>query len=1269
MSDIVFDKLESSAVGPKESPKLLKLISVSFKEAALDSPTFRASANHYNHLIEQTEQWVDGLLKFIKKFRQYYNEFKEFSNILVDQLNPNFISDGIIDQDYTLSALNFTQSGLSSLWVMSLKTLKIDESELVTVLTAAKNELKTYKDHRKAFELAQSKYDLYLSRYAAQSKTKEPSALREDAFQLSEVRKSYIHLSLEVCLALSNIQNYLDSTLVSVVGILWKDIDKSVIENNPKIAQIYEQLDKIRSWTKACDLSLKILSKDMNTARKQIEESAVQQFTPSRDINDHNPALINPNTLLDLKDPVFEKHGWVFMKTSVGKPARQIWVRRWGFVKNGMFGLLNLSPSKTFVQETDKIGVLLCNVRYAANEDRRFCFEIKTIDTTITLQVETLNELKYWMKAFAVEKKRSLELVDKKTMTSYAFGRYPPLLSEFASTATTTSDFELTSGKIENNNSGESGPNSVITSTSLSTLMNTYNKAMNPDFNDYIPENVNDVQFSKLGIFTEPILNTPITTRLTKAAIMGNAFLTSSVVPNAINANIWGTVNWGMYYLVAPETKAKVDHFDQQSLLVSLNELEHTHKNIYPSFYPKRLINDDIQMRALFETALKKDELCLVSFRCIWSPNLKQELSGRCFITMDNIYFYMNSMGFVSLLMRNLNDMISVECTVKKNWDILKVYSVDGSNVRAKIFLDNAKVIAKQIEILINNKTAKLPLNLEQLVVAMKQAEVDVETSVVLPVPVAVADPTKEKSQDVRQERLSSLVTISDKVPAEEYVTDYTKEYDQMVLQADVNFPAKALFHVLFGDKSTIYKEVITLIADNDGRGYEQLPWKITKTNDKLQRKIVFQLSTKSKNLLLLETSKTLLNNASNGILLGKMSDVQVINQLVDNQYYNVSTERSSLELPLGAPFKLRHLIIIKAIGPDSCGLYIYNRIDFSKISPGNFLVGNLYRTLLKSEAARMYEAVKACSARIGEYGKINKAIKLYGQLGTKIGPDAEVDTDSYTTDSEATIQFGFGLFLRLWFKVIFVRVITVLIWIVRLTVTGVKSFVSSLTMNKFLLFMLLLSGLSNVWLTGKTVTSYWVAKRTEKMIDEYTRMASNNIMSSHGKGGQSHGMMQRAIYSKDIEDLLTQGKGFSNESENSQCFQHFKKVSFVLNYEKSSLNSQFLRDHYGDVSSLLVAQKLQNSLQEIGIRRNELLIDLKILERVEREISIGEWKNWLINENNRCDLVKSEVISRIVSNYTDGADVDVDSVLPGASELLDYCTSCKKELQNSFLL
>lgn len=58
-----------------------------------------------------------------------------------------------------------------------------------------KTHLKEFKDFRKQYEKILEKYDSQLVKYTSQSKSKEASAVREEAFRLYEARKSYVRMS------------------------------------------------------------------------------------------------------------------------------------------------------------------------------------------------------------------------------------------------------------------------------------------------------------------------------------------------------------------------------------------------------------------------------------------------------------------------------------------------------------------------------------------------------------------------------------------------------------------------------------------------------------------------------------------------------------------------------------------------------------------------------------------------------------------------------------------------------------------------------------------------------------------------------------------------------------------------------------------------------------------------------------------------------------------------------------------------------------------
>jgi hypothetical protein len=183
-------------------------------------------------------------------------------------------------------------------------------------------------------------------------------------------------------------------------------------------------------------------------ARQQIEGAAEVSARPSRELDSYAASTVpylstapSSGTLQSPAKPDFvnekaEKQGWLFQRTITGKPARTYWVRRWFFVKNGIFGWLTQGTRSGAVEESEKIGVLLCGIRPAFAEERRFCFEVKTKDTTILLQAETQNDITEWISAFEVAKRKALEDTSKDLSSAgsidAAFSISPPVAPEFA---------------------------------------------------------------------------------------------------------------------------------------------------------------------------------------------------------------------------------------------------------------------------------------------------------------------------------------------------------------------------------------------------------------------------------------------------------------------------------------------------------------------------------------------------------------------------------------------------------------------------------------------------------------------------------------------------------------------------------------------------------------------------------------------------------------------------------------------------------------------
>lgn len=423
---------------------------VVIKEAALDSPTFRATAVHFGDQIELIERWLSSYIAATSKLAGELNNVQALVDSYIQASHPPLqLSEAVLDHDYTVLALKRFGEGAREFWNSTFRSMKKAESTVCEPIRAfLHNDLRMLKEARKNLEATQRVFDGAIARYAGQGKSKEASSLREDAFQLHEARRAYLTASMNFCVMAPQVRLTLDKILVKVVNEQWRDM-RQARETSVKAFNMWTvDVERVRGWSKEMENGERVFKKELHMARQQIEAAAEVSARPSRDLDTYAastvPYLGTQPSSATLQSPAkpdptnekAEKQGWLFQRTITGKPARTYWVRRWFFVKNGIFGWLTQGTRSGAVEESEKIGVLLCGIRPAFAEERRFCFEVKTKDTTILLQAETQNDITEWISAFEVAKRKALEDTSKETpgqqSLDAAFSISPPVAPEFA---------------------------------------------------------------------------------------------------------------------------------------------------------------------------------------------------------------------------------------------------------------------------------------------------------------------------------------------------------------------------------------------------------------------------------------------------------------------------------------------------------------------------------------------------------------------------------------------------------------------------------------------------------------------------------------------------------------------------------------------------------------------------------------------------------------------------------------------------------------------
>jgi hypothetical protein len=95
------------------------------KEAALDSPTFRATAVHFSDQVEIIERWLDAYIKSITKLVHDVSSLEEtFNSFLLRSVPPANVSEAVLDHDYTLLAMKRFGEGSREWWSQVISGMK-----------------------------------------------------------------------------------------------------------------------------------------------------------------------------------------------------------------------------------------------------------------------------------------------------------------------------------------------------------------------------------------------------------------------------------------------------------------------------------------------------------------------------------------------------------------------------------------------------------------------------------------------------------------------------------------------------------------------------------------------------------------------------------------------------------------------------------------------------------------------------------------------------------------------------------------------------------------------------------------------------------------------------------------------------------------------------------------------------------------------------------------------------------------------------------------
>ncbi|KAI5853565.1 hypothetical protein BZA05DRAFT_33082 [Tricharina praecox] len=1274
----------------------ITLVPATLKEASLDSPTFRGTVIHYAEQVDLVEKWLDGFIKASVKLVSEVVALEDPINNFLARTVPGNISESVVDHDYTLLAMQRYAEGSKGFWTnIVVGARRVQNNIIEPMTTFQRGEVKNFKETRRLLEAAQTKYDALLARYLSQSKSKEPSALREDAFQLYEARKAYSKTCFDFCIAAPAFRINLDRLLTKVISNQWREQIGLRKDMAGLVEKCSSDIERIRSCYDSMEVNESVFRKQLTTARKELERRAKMEYQPARELDEYSlntvPYLTSrPPAVVEGEEVPSEKQGWLFMRTLTGKPTRTLWIRRWFFIKAGIFGWLVQGYRGGGAEESEKVGVLLCNIKPAFQEERRFCFEVKTKDTTILLQTETQSDLTMWMAVFEQAKRAAVES-SSLVASSQAFSILPPSapappaepayvtrghdgnsassvvppegLSLLPRTIRRDADnhgferattlgpgtggaFSRGTTSMDANRGGAPEPSNPVKSDPRKASFGMGERNISPVGMGSTPVGISALiaaSHNLLPISPDPAKQ--ITMTLPEVQVPTASSLapnTLSSTPSPVNLLTAATVTSGSGITGiterSPVTAPEKGHRKTMSLDVGGNKGDSTpgEYEYFPG-YPMALRVQDEHFRMLFPGT--HDHVVQLVFRAIWSPNDTQELPGRCFVTDRNLYFYSHYLGLVFTSITPLATIAEVKAAPEKDCDYLFLHLNLGAGgekslITIKTFLEPLRLLHRRLDLMVRNAHPKAAIegtkmNSQELLQQLIELEKEVESrgsddmsweDVGLYTDGRGDEPISRRRGAPEEFRLrldhdgdraldEKAREAKLKLPSAPVVY-HPPGMSRRSLEREFEIPPKALFHVLFGDKSTVFQ---MMYAQRRAQPIQQSPWKEL-DKGKARRQFAYHAT-------FLDTFGR--NRRADVV------DHQTIEKQDEHICYVVTDVKTPWHLPHRMNFIMVSKIVITHVTASKSKLTVWTRVDWFKDPMfSKNIVQQQAQEDLDNDALDLGDVVAEAIGKLGKSANVLTAMQIFGGINgqtvvpatpsagaiTGIQPKQDTPPKPIHAPRIPIKQHSLSQMLLENTLSLAESAVSNVIMSIVAVVKGIAGLFSA---HWILLGLLGFSVVANTALSTRAVTAYWSERRAHALLESISAAPD--------------GTMARAITISDLE-LAVAPAGNITHPSGGMCWSKFLS-----------------RATSGDGT---MGQRIHGGRETLGRYRHDLVVAVRVVNALERELVKAEWERWVYGELERCRFA-----ARLLRSMEGVEGIDG---LQGAHGLEEYCGDCE---------
>jgi hypothetical protein len=194
---------------------------------------------------------------------------------------------------------------------------------------------------------------------------------------------------------------------------------------------------------------------------------------------------------------------------------------------------------------------------------------------------------------------------------------------------------------------------------------------------------------------------------------------------------------------------------------------------------------------------------------------------------------------------------------------------------------------------------------------------------------------------------------------------------------------------------------------------------------------------------------------------------------------------------------------------------------------------------------------------------------------------------------------------------------------------------------HTLLITLLLLSGGINFFFSSRESWMWWHERNAGK------------FMSRIGVGPST--TMSRSIYLRDIEDSFL----FSNDTAIDFAASHGEANKCQQTFTDLLLSPETFSPPHS-------SRRIHRTRHHLGHHRHDLLVALRVVNRIEKEVLEAEYENWLFDETQKCQQIGA-LLNESESSSGNGKKKRKEKEKGKASAVDDwmkgYCGDCEVEL------